>query len=109
MHDGVVFHDGNEPAENVKVKADCEKPRWRTRIAETPCAAVGLVAMAGSRDDTNSQALLDQQRVLAEFGEVALNAEDLSAILNEACRLVGEALKTDLAKVVELLPDGKSM
>lgn len=67
------------------------------------------MAMAGSRDETNSQALLDQQRVLAEFGEVALNAEDLSAILNEACRLVGEALKTDLAKVVELLPDGKSM
>jgi len=47
--------------------------------------------MAGSRDDTSSQALLDQQRVLAEFGEVALNAEDLSGILNEACRLVGEA------------------
>jgi len=65
--------------------------------------------MAGSRDDTSSQALLDQQRVLAEFGEVALNAEDLSGILNEACRLVGEALRTDLAKVVELLPDGKSM
>jgi len=65
--------------------------------------------MAGSRGDTSSQALLDQQRVLAEFGEVALNAEDLSAILNEACRLVGEALRTDLAKVVELLPDGKTM
>ena len=47
--------------------------------------------------------------MLAEFGEAALNAEDLSAILNEACRLVGEALRTDLAKVVELLPDGKSM
>jgi GAF domain-containing protein len=67
------------------------------------------MGMAGSRDDTSSQALLDQQRVLAEFGEAALNAEDLSGILNEACRLVGEALRTDLAKVVELLPDGKSM
>src|SRR3954453_1423297 len=64
---------------------------------------------AGSRHDTSSQALLDQQRVLAEFGEAALNAEDLSGILNEACRLVGDALKTDLAKVVELLPDAKSM
>src|SRR5215218_3377921 len=65
--------------------------------------------MAASRDDTSSQALLDQQRVLAEFGEAALNAEDLSGILSEACRLVGEALRTDLAKVAELLPDGKSM
>ena len=104
---GVAFRDGDEPAENVK--ADCEKARWRTRNAETRPAATGLLGMAGSRDDTSSQALLDQQRVLAEFGEVALNAEDLSAILNEACRLVGEALRTDLAKVVELLPDGKTM
>ena len=53
--------------------------------------------------------MLDQQRVLAEFGEFALRAEDLDGILSEACRLVGDALRTDLAKVAELLPDGKSM
>ena len=34
--------------------------------------------------------MLDQQRVLAEFGEFALRAEDLDGILNEACRLVAE-------------------
>jgi two-component sensor histidine kinase len=64
--------------------------------------------MAGTHE-TSAQALLDQQRVLAEFGEAALRAEDLGALLHEACHLVGRALKTDLAKVVELLPDGRSM
>ena len=74
-----------------------------------PVCGDWLMGMTGSRDDTSSQALLNQQRVLAEFGEAALNAEDFSAILNEACRLVGEALRTDLAKIVELLPDGKTI
>ncbi|WP_439552725.1 HWE histidine kinase domain-containing protein [Falsiroseomonas sp.] len=45
--------------------------------------------------------LLRQQTVLARFGEFALKAEDIDAILTEACRLVGEALGTDLAKVME--------
>ena len=49
--------------------------------------------MAPTQDDTTSQALLDQQRVLAAFGEVALETEDLSALLTEACRLVGQALE----------------
>ena len=62
--------------------------------------------MAPTQDNTSSQGLLDQQRVLAAFGEIALGAEDLSALLTEACRLVGQALKTDLAKVVELTPEG---
>ena len=59
--------------------------------------------------NTTAETLLDQQRVLAEFGEFALRAEDLDAILNEACRLVGGALKTDRAKVAELLPKGQGM
>ena len=63
--------------------------------------------MAPTRD--NADRGLDQQRALAAFGEVALGAEDLSAVLTEACRLVGQALNTDLAKVVELTPDGKAM
>ncbi|SFK67295.1 HWE histidine kinase domain-containing protein [Falsiroseomonas stagni] len=45
--------------------------------------------------------MLRQQTVLARFGEFALKAEDIDAILTEACRLVGEALGTDLAKVME--------
>ena len=65
--------------------------------------------MAPTQNNTTSKSLLDQQRALAAFGEVALGAEDLSALLTEACQLVGEALGTDLAKVVELMPDGKTM
>src|SRR4051794_25837615 len=62
-----------------------------------------------TQHDSTAEALLDRQRVLAEFGEFALRAEDLDAILDEACRLVGRALRTDLAKVAELLPNGQCM
>ena len=53
--------------------------------------------------------LLRQQHVLSRFGELALKSEDLDEILMEACRLVGEALETDLAKVVELQEDGETL
>ena len=43
-----------------------------------------------------------RQRVLADFGEFALRSGDLDAVLAEACRLVGAALGTDLAKVLEI-------
>ena len=54
-------------------------------------------------------ALLRQQTILAKFGELALKSDDLDEILTEACRLVGEALGTDLAKVVELQEDGHTL
>ena len=57
----------------------------------------------------DSQELLRQQTTLARFGELALRSDDLDAILTEACRLAGEALGTDLAKVVELQPDGRTL
>jgi GAF domain-containing protein len=50
--------------------------------------------------------LLRQQNVLARFGELALRSDDPGEILHEACRLMGEALGTDLAKVMELQEDG---
>ncbi|WP_367141923.1 GAF domain-containing protein [Rhodoplanes sp.] len=53
--------------------------------------------------------LLRQQTTLARFGELALRSDDLDEILTEACRLAGEALGTDLAKVVELQADGKTL
>lgn len=53
--------------------------------------------------------LLRQQTVLAQFGEFALRSDDLDKILTEACRLVGEVLNTDLAKVVELQEDGHTL
>jgi len=46
---------------------------------------------------------------LAKFGELALRSDDLDEILTEACRLIGEALGTDLAKVMELEENGKTL
>ena len=60
-------------------------------------------------DHATNQQLLRQQAVLSKFGELALRSDDLDGILTEACRLVGEALGTDLAKVVQLQEDGKTL
>jgi PAS domain S-box-containing protein len=59
------------------------------------------------KSDTSD--LLRQQTALARFGELALRSDDLDEILTEACRLVGEALGTDLAKVMELQDDGETL
>jgi PAS domain S-box-containing protein len=58
--------------------------------------------------DTN-EALIRQRKVLADFGDFALQSEDLDAVLHEACRLVGEALGTSRAKVLEIEPGGESL
>ena len=55
---------------------------------------------------TRETSLLRQQATLANFGEFALRANDLDKVLHEACRLLGDALHTDLAKVMELQEDG---
>ena len=64
--------------------------------------------MAGNHS-AREEKLLRQQDVLAKFGELALRSEDLEEILQEACRLVGDALGTDLAKVMELQEDGVTL
>ncbi len=43
-----------------------------------------------------------RQKALAEFGEFALRSEKLDDILHRACELVGEALGTDISKVLEI-------
>ena len=50
-----------------------------------------------------------RQRVLADFGDFALRSESLDEILTEACRLVGEALGTRRAKVLEIEPDRQTL
>ncbi len=45
----------------------------------------------------------------ARFGELTLRSDDLDEILTEASRLVAEALRTDLAKVMELRDDGETL
>ncbi|MFL5280505.1 MAG: ATP-binding protein [Rhodopila sp.] len=64
--------------------------------------------MAGTLSDRVAE-LLRQQDILAQFGERALRSNDLDDILTEACRLVGEALDTDLAKVMDLQDDGLTL
>ena len=49
------------------------------------------------------------ETALAKFGELALMSSDLDEILTEACRLVAEALGTDLAKVMQLEEDGETL
>jgi len=51
----------------------------------------------------------NHQAALALFGEFALKCDSLDDNLTEGCRLVGEALGTHLAKVIELQPDGHAM
>ncbi len=55
-------------------------------------------------DRDKYEVLLKQRKVLADFGDVALQSEDLDAVLHEACRLAAEALGTARAKVLEIEP-----
>ena len=66
-------------------------------------------ASLGGREANTTRELKRQNTALAQFGELALRSEELDEILTEACRLVGQALGTDLAKVMELLPDGETL
>lgn len=59
--------------------------------------------------ETKGGELDDQRAVLASFGRLALKAESLQEILQEACRLVGRGLRVDFAKVMELQPDGRNL
>lgn len=65
--------------------------------------------MTGREDAGEHHELLRQQTALARFGELALKSNDLDEILTKACRLVGGALGTDLAKVVERQEDGETL
>ena len=63
----------------------------------------------GNLKKSDQLELLRQQTILAKFGELALQSDDLDEILTEACNLIGQALGTHLAKVMELQPDGESL
>ena len=53
--------------------------------------------------------MVRRQRVLADFGELALRSERLEEVLTEACRLVSEAIGTKHAKVLEIEHGGRSL
>jgi PAS domain S-box-containing protein len=52
------------------------------------------------------EARVRQQAAVAELGLFSLNNSDPGVIMDEAVRLLAETLDVDLAKVLELLPDG---
>ena len=46
--------------------------------------------------------------MLADFGDFALRCDSIDDLLHEACRLVSDALSTDLAKIVEIEEGGEA-
>ena len=58
---------------------------------------------------TDFERMVRRQRILADFGEFVLDCDDLDGILTEGCRLVSEALGTDLAKGMEIQEDGQTL
>jgi len=63
--------------------------------------------MRGAMPD--GEQMIKRQKALADFGDFALRNEDLDEILAEACRLVGDSLGTDLAKILEIEQDGQRL
>lgn len=53
--------------------------------------------------------MIARQKVLGDFGEFALRSQDLDMVLHEACRLVGEALGTGRAKILEIQHAGRQL
>lgn len=50
-----------------------------------------------------------QQAVVAELGQLALEIDELQPLFDQAVRMISDTLGTNLTKVLELHPDGKSM
>ena len=52
--------------------------------------------------------LLRRQKVLADFGDFALQSEDLDEVLTQACKLVADAMETGRAKVLQIEEGGNA-
>jgi two-component sensor histidine kinase len=60
-------------------------------------------------DANEAEKLRKQRAALARFGGHALRTNELDDLLHEASVNVSEAMEIDLVKVLQLLPDGKTM
>ena len=58
---------------------------------------------------SEAQKLRRQVSTLSEFGKRALRSDDIGGLLQEATRLVSDAIDVDLVKVLELLPGGENL
>jgi len=52
--------------------------------------------------EASREELVRRQRALTKFGELVLRSADLQEILTEGCRLIADALRVDLAKILEV-------
>jgi two-component sensor histidine kinase len=67
------------------------------------------VTAAAEAPPEQVERLRKQVSALAQFGGQALRTQELDALLQEATRLVSDAMNIDLVKVLELLPDRDQM
>jgi PAS domain S-box-containing protein len=72
-----------------------------------PCLLVAMRDItAQKRAEEETRARARQQEAVAHLGRCALAGADLSALMDEAVRLVAQGLQTEYSDVLELLPDG---
>lgn len=78
-----------------------------THPGVSPHGPIQDESVPGNSDEADK--LRKQVATLAEFGKSALRVDDLGALLQEATRLVSDAIDVDLVKVLEVLPGGETM
>jgi len=69
--------------------------------------SIGEVRVPSSHSEVHK--LRRQVSTLSEFGKRALRSDDIDGLLQEATKLVSDAIEIDLVKVLELLPDGQNL
>jgi hypothetical protein len=73
-------------------------------MASSGCAARTDIPRSGTGPQLpNREEIITRRRILADFGEFALRSDDLDDDLTEACRLVGDAPRTDLSTVLKIV------
>ena len=63
--------------------------------------------MQSSAIEVDLNLRLQQQEAIAQLGEVALACKDLQTLFDQCVRLVADTLGNEMAKVLELLPEGQ--
>ena len=90
VHVGKLLGDSSlEPAPGSKHLSGL---RWETRVPPS-----------------EADMLRKQVSTLSEFGKRALRSDDIDGLLQEATKLVSDAIDVELVKVLELLPGGENL
>jgi len=110
---GVLVLDHRAPR-----RIDPRTVRIAQAVATQGAVAIGLARLLegeraarveAERASAALAARAAQQAAVATLGQSALRASHLGALLDEAVALVAETLGTELAKVLELTPDGNRL